>query len=147
MFYTHWELGQLQRLTFGINSTQGVFHEEIKQTLADIPNVKNIYDDISIARHNQAENDLVLCQILQYPADCGITLNLPKWVFNKPRINFFGIIFSQNGLAPATEKIQALLQATQPQSVAEVRSFLDMIKLSLHFIPASLPSQPRCENS
>ena len=36
MFYTHWELGQLQRLTFGINSTQGVFHEEIKQTLVDI---------------------------------------------------------------------------------------------------------------
>ena len=76
MFYTHWELGQLQRLTFGINSTQGVFLEEIKQTLADIPNVKNIYGDISITRHNQAENDLVLCQILQYPADCEITLNL-----------------------------------------------------------------------
>lgn len=46
---------------------------------------------------------------------------------NKPRINFFGVIFSHKGLVPAPKNIQVLLRAPQPQSVAEPCSFLDMV--------------------
>ena len=55
-------------------------------------------------------------------------------VLAKPRINFFVVIFSHKGLARAPEKIQALLQAPQPQSIAGIRSFLGMTNFSLHFL-------------
>jgi len=130
-FYTYRGLRRSRHLTFGINSAAEVFHEEIRQTLTDIPNVNNIYDDILISGetqeehdlalcHTQEEHDLALCHTLQRLADCRLTLNLNKCVFDKPQINFFGVIFSHQGLAPSPEKIQALLKAPdhnrQPKS-------------------------------
>ena len=128
----HQRLHRSGRVTFDIKSTRKVFHEELRQTLPDIPNVDNIYDNILISGHNQAEHDLAQCQVLQRLANCRLTLKLPKCVFDKPRINFFGVISSHEGLAPAPEKSQALLQAPKPQSVAKVRSCLSMA--NLHFI-------------
>ena len=134
-FYTHQGLRRSRRLTFGINSAAEVFHEEIHQTLADIPNVKNIYDDIIVYGATSTEHNLALCQVLQRLEDCGLTLNKDKCVFDQPKINFFGVIFSSDGLSPAPDKIKALKEATLPQTAAEVRSFLGMANFSSYFIP------------
>ena len=134
-FYTHRGLRRSRRLAMGINSATEVFHEEIHQTLSDIPNVCNIYDDIIVYGATAAQHNLALAQALQRLQDCGLTLNKEKCVFDKPRIQFFGVIFSKDGLSPAPEKVTALQQATPPTNAAEVRSFLGMANFSSYFIP------------
>jgi len=65
-FYTHRGLHRSKRLTFGINSAAEVFHEEeMHQTLADIPNVTNIYDNILVFSAREEEHNITLCQTLQ----------------------------------------------------------------------------------
>ena len=63
-------------LIFGINTAAEVFHEEIHQTLADIPSARNIYDDILIYGKTEREHNLALIRVLQHLQDCGLTLNL-----------------------------------------------------------------------
>ena len=133
-FYTHKGLRRAKRLMFGINSASEIFNEEIKQTISDIENALNIYDDIVVCGRNKAEHDLALCLVFQRLRDCGLTVNLKKCVFNKPKIEFFGIIFSEKGTSPSQEKIEALKKMKRPESAAEVRSFLGMANFSCHFI-------------
>ena len=47
-FYSHKRLRRAKRLMFGINSASEIFNEEIKQTISDIENALNIYDDIVV---------------------------------------------------------------------------------------------------
>ena len=44
------------------------------------------------------------------------------------------MIFSKEGVTPAPDKIQALMDMEQPTSASEIRSFLGMANFSCHFI-------------
>ena len=133
-FYTHRGLRRFKRLNFGTNSAAELFHQEICQTLVDITNADNIYDDIIIYGRSKREHDIALEQTLQRFQDCGLTLNLSKCKFDQPEIEFFGMKFSTERMSPTLEKVEALLQVPPPTSVAEVRSFLGMANYSASFI-------------
>ena len=134
-FYTHQGLRRFKRLNFGTNSAAEIFNEEIRQTLVDIENVENTYDDIIVFGKSQKEHDRALMQVLQRLDDCGLTLGMSKCSFNKPEIKFFGMTFSSAGMSPSPDKVQALHDAQSPASAAEVHSFLGMANFSAHFIP------------
>ena len=87
-FYMHRGLRQSCRLTFGINAAAEVFHEEIHQTLADIPSVRDMYDDILIYGKTERKHNLALIRVLQRLQDFGLTLNLQKCIFSIPQIEF-----------------------------------------------------------
>ena len=111
-------------MNFGTNSAADLFYQEISQTLVDISNADNIYDDIIYGR-NKREHDLALEQTLQGLQDCGLTLNLLKCKFDQLEIEFFGM---------KHEKVEALLQVPPPTSVAEVRLLSGMANYSANFI-------------
>lgn len=73
--------------------------------IADIPGAKNISDDIVVYGKNQSEHDQALDQTLQRLHQSGLTVNPQKCEFNKPSIEFFGHIFSKDGIAPAPNKV------------------------------------------
>ena len=83
---------------------------------------------------NQNEHDAALDQTLRRLHESGLTINLTKCEFNKPSIEFFGNIFSADGLAPAPEKVEALQDAAEPRNTTELGSFLGMARCSARFI-------------
>ena len=133
-FYTHRGLQQSRRLTFGINAAAEVFHEEIHQTLTDIPSVRDIYDDILIYGKTDREHNLALLRVLQHLQNCGLTLNLQKCIFSIPQIEFFRVIFSTWGVAPTQDQTTALLNATRPTTTTETKPILSMVNFSAYFI-------------
>ena len=64
-FYTHGGLRHFKRLNLCTNSAAELFHQEISQTLVDIINADNIYDDIIIYGRSEREHDLALKQTSQ----------------------------------------------------------------------------------
>ena len=111
-----------------------IFHDEISRTLSGINNVTNIYDDILIYAKTQKEHDIALLKTLQRLSDWNLTLIPKKCIYNKSHIQFFGVIFSKEGVTPAPDKIEALIDMEQPTSASEIRSFLRMANFSCHFI-------------
>jgi hypothetical protein len=67
--------------------------------------------------------------------ESGLTLKRSKCEFGKTSmIMFFGLVFSDQGISPDPEKVEALQHLSATSNQAELRSFLGMAKYSSQFI-------------
>ena len=67
--------------------------------------------------------------------DKHLTVNPRKCEFNKPTLEFYGYIFSPDGIAPDPKKVDAMQSAPPPETPHAVRSFLGMTNYCARFIP------------
>ena len=58
-----------------------------------------------------------------------------KCKFLKQNLEFFGMIFSTEGVGPDPKKISAFVNTATPSTVSEVRSLIGMANYSSQFIP------------
>ena len=134
-FSTHAGLYRYKRLSFGINSAAETFQHTIQTVIADVKGAKNASDDIIVFGKDREEHDKNLHSLLATLHKAGLTVNASKCEFGKTEIEFYGFIFSKDGLKPDPRKVAALNKAEQPQNVTELRSFLGMAQYSARFIP------------
>ena len=134
-FVTHKGLFRYKRLMFGITSAPEKYQQVIQQVLQDCSGTANISDDIIIYGPNTAEHDKRLEKVLTRLRDRGLTLNKEKCVFHMPKLTFIGLVLSRQGTGPTEEKVKAVNEACEPQSVSEVKSFLGLVNFNARFIP------------
>ena len=133
-FTTHLGLRRYKRLSFGISSAAEVFQNAICQSLHGIPGVKNLSDDIIVYGASQTAHDDALRAVFAKLKERGLTLNRNKCEFNKQRLEFFGFIFSADGISADPRKVAAIHQASEPKDPAEIRSLLGMANYCSRFI-------------
>ena len=95
----------------------------------------NIYDDILVYGLTQADHDKSLRQLLNRLRELGLTGNLDKCIFNVSVIDFYGMRFSEHGMEPDPNKLEAIRVAVPPKTVLDLKSFLGMTNYSSNFIP------------
>ena len=140
-FSTHNGLWRYKRLDFGISSASEVFQNVIANVIDGIDGALNMSDDIFIFGKGQTdqeamvEHDKHLKQVLQRLQENGLAANLPKCEFRKPKMEFYGMVFSKDGIEPDPKKVDALIKMTPPTSVGEVQSLLGMTNFLARFIP------------
>ena len=64
----------------------------------------------------------------------GLTLNAEKSQINMDRLTFIGMVLSRNGISCTEEKVRAVVEAREPTTASEVRSFLGLVNYSGRFI-------------
>ena len=133
-FCTHIVLFRYKRLIFGINAAAEKFQILIASAISDIPNVKNISDDVVIYGVTVQEHDQAVHAVLTRFQELNLTLRKDKCQFYLPRIEFFGMVFSAQGMSPDPAKVEAIKQADPPTSVSDVRSLLGMTNYVSRFI-------------
>ncbi|TKS65153.1 Retrovirus-related Pol polyprotein from transposon 17.6 [Collichthys lucidus] len=133
-FTTHLGLRRYKRLSFGISSAAEVFQNAICQTLQGLSGVKNLSDDIIVYGASQTEHDNNLQALFQRLSESGLTLNRAKCEFNKSRLEFFGFIFSAQGVSADPKKVAAVQHAADPQNPGEIKSLLGMANYCSRFI-------------
>ena len=126
---------RFKRLIFGANSAAEELQHALHMVLADIDGTLNIADDILIYAKDTLQHDQILSKVFARLAEKGVTLNLAKCIFDQPNLEFYGYIFSQNGMQPSESKIKALKDAARPENAKAVRSFLGMTNYLKRFIP------------
>ena len=134
-FSTHVGLFRAKRLSFGISSASEIFQDAVAHTLSGLTNSINISDDIIVFGSSKAEHDRAVRQTCQRLVQNGLTANLEKCKFGLDKINFFGMIFSADGMSPDPVKVRDLQNLKPPTNLSEVRSLLGMINYSSRFIP------------
>lgn len=133
-FSTPWGNYRPQRLVFGAKSSQDVFDEAMFRIFGDIPHCLNQRDDILLGGRDQTEHNEVLETVLKRARDRGITFNREKCQFGKEEIEFFGHVFTKDGLRPSPDKVRAIKESGVPESKEAVRSFLGMAGYLDNFI-------------
>ncbi|CAB3999011.1 Retrovirus-related Pol poly [Paramuricea clavata] len=134
-FATHNGIYRFKRLNYGTNSAAEIFQHTLQQVLQGIKGVRNIADDILIFGSTYEEHNTSLEECLQRLEANGLTLNLGKCLFLKQNLDFFGLVFSKDGVSPDPKQISALANSTTPTTPSEVRSLLGMANFSAQFMP------------
>ena len=134
-FATHTGLYRYKRLLFGVCSASEQYQHEISTVLAGITGAENISDDIVVHGADQESHDRSLHAVLERLQVCGLTLNPEKCQYNMNRIVFMGMLLSDKGIGPTSERVKAVTGAREPQTTAELRCFLGLVSYSSCFIP------------
>ena len=129
-FITPKGLYRYKRLMFRISSVPEKYQQVIQQTLQGIEGVHNISDDIIVHSATHGQHDKHLQRVMM----CGLTLNLEKCQFSMSQLTFMGHVLSSRGVGVAAGKVKAVVEAREPESVSEVRSFLGLGNYSGRFI-------------
>lgn len=134
-FMTHKGLYRYKRLLFGVSCAPEMYNKVLQQTLSGLQGVSSIYDDIVVHGETTEQHSERLAKLMQRLQEHGLTLNWDKCQFNMTHIDFMGIVLSSHGIGMAETKVEAVLNATEPKSASEVKSFLGMVNFSARFIP------------
>ena len=134
-FCTPWGNYRPKRLIFGAKAAQDLFDEKMYQVFGDIPGCLNQRDDILIGGRNWMEHNRTLSDVLQRAKDFGITFNKEKCQFGREEIEFYGYLFTKEGLKPTLEKTRAVENCQPPKTKSAVKSFLGMTGYLSKFIP------------
>ena len=129
-------LYRYKRLLFGVNSAPEMHQRIIQQLLQDIPNCRNIADDIIIHTDSVDSHKKVLTQVLTRLRETNLTLNKDKCEFFKTELKFMGHRLSKDGIKIDESKVRAVRDAKAPQNPSEVLSFLGLVTFCAKFIPS-----------
>ena len=126
MFATHKALRRYRKLNCGTCSACEIFQHTIHEQIRDIPNVLNISDDVIAFGTTQAEHDHTLRAVFLCFSDKGLTLDREKCEYNQDQLNFFGFVFSGDGISHDPLKVEAIKHAPPPSTDKDVRSFIGL---------------------
>lgn len=120
-------LYQMNRLPYGIASSPAIFQRIMDQILQGLPKVVCYLDDILITGSTEAEHWENVEQVLQRLQDRGIRVNRDKCSFSQPSVTYLGHKIDSEGLHPVPEKVEAIVNASAPKNVTELRAFLALL--------------------
>ena len=123
------------RLTMGAKPASGELNKVLTPLFNDLSAVHIIHDDLVIATATEEEHEDAIISVMKIIEDANLTLNPNKCLFKRDSIPFWGMIITGDGVRPDPEKVQALREASRPESKAELMSFLCTLQASSEFIP------------
>ena len=118
---THQGLYQHNRLLFGVPSAPGIFQRTMQTLLQAIPEVVVYLDDILITGRNKQEHLSSLGKVLTKLKEAGLRLNKDKCRFMQSEVVYLGHVITKTGLHPDKGRIQAIMAASRPQNVTELK--------------------------
>ena len=91
-----------------------------------LKDTKPLLDSIFILGDTQLEHDQILKACLSTLEQDGITYSPDKCQFNRKSMEFFVIKFTCEGMATTEEMFKALMEAENPTTKSELRSYLGL---------------------
>ena len=122
-------------LTMGLKPAQGELNAALTALFAHIQDVHVIHDDVVVVTDTVEEHLRAIRLLLEAISKAGLTLNPKKCTFLAKEINFWGMIFGEQGVRPNPEKVDDLQFLTPPQDKQQLISFLCMMQSNSDFIP------------
>ncbi|XP_064622514.1 uncharacterized protein K02A2.6-like [Lineus longissimus] len=129
------------RLPFGLKVSSEIFQRKLAEALSGLDGVFTIADDITVAgcgaSRDEAlkDNDRKLQRLYARCDERHIVLNNDKKEVGKTEIQFHGHRFTDEGVKPDKQKIEAITQMPAPTDIAGVKRLCGMIQYMSRFLP------------
>ena len=128
-------LFEFLRMPFGLRNAAKTFQRFIDQVLHGLHFCYAYLDDLLIASHNAEEHATHLRLVLQRLSDHGIVINPGKCEFGVPTLQFLGHQVDDTGVRPLDDKVKAIREFPQPNSLRKLREFLGLVNFYHRFLP------------
>ena len=123
------------RMQFGLRMSQDILQFKIDETYRDCQGAIDIADDVTVYGKNEKEHDLHQHETMERTRKAGIKLNDEKCVIKTKKCNFFGMLYTPDGVKPSPDKVRAIENLESPKDKGELHTFLGMITYMSSFIP------------
>ncbi|GFX25654.1 retrovirus-related Pol polyprotein from transposon 17.6 [Trichonephila clavipes] len=90
---------------------------------------------------NAEEHRSHLRTIFQRLSSYGLKLNISKCVFGVTELIFLGHLITPDGIKPLPDKVQAVFDYKQPETVGSLRKFLGLLNFYRRFLPKAAEQQ------
>ena len=111
------------------------FRRTMESLLQGIPNVVVYLDDILITGSTEELHLETLGEVLRRIQEAGLKLKREKCVFMAPSVVYLGYRIDAQSLHPMPEKVKAVMDAPQPTTVTELKSYLGILNYYCKFLP------------
>ena len=100
-----------------------------------MPGSYKLHDDIVVYGVSKEDHDANLVNLLNVAQIEGLVLNSKKLELKRPRVSFFGVEYSADGMHPCPKKIQGITEMTPPTDKQQLSSFIGMVTYMGNFVP------------
>ncbi|GFS86417.1 retrovirus-related Pol polyprotein from transposon 297 [Trichonephila clavipes] len=138
---TPWGLYEYTHLCFGLVNAPQTFMRFMHEVLKGLPFCFVYLDDILCYSENAEEHRSHLRTIFQRLSSYGLKLNISKCVFGVTELIFLGHLITPDGIKPLPDKVQAVLDYKQPETVGSLRKFLGLLNFYRRFLPKAAEQQ------
>ncbi|GFW68687.1 retrovirus-related Pol polyprotein from transposon 17.6 [Trichonephila clavipes] len=137
----HGGLYEYIHLCFGLVNAPQTFMRFMHEVLRGLPFCFVYLDDILCYSENAEEHRSHLRTIFQRLSSYGLKLNISKCVFGVTELIFLGHLITPDGIKPLPDKVQAVLDYKQPETVGSLRKFLGLLNFYRRFLPKAAEQQ------
>ena len=130
-------LWECVRCGFGLKTVPSAFANYVGGSIMGVKNkgMRNWLDDIIIPTRTFEEQLKLLRETFDCLRQSKLLVNLPKSEFCFSVVEWLGMIIDRFGIRPASSKIEAITQLSQPSTVEEARVLLGMASYLRKFVP------------
>jgi len=127
-FETHRGIYRFKRLPMGSSVSMELMQQAIRtHVIAGLLGVRGIADNLIVWGPNRKQHDENLRALLVRLRALGMTVGLDSLnQLGKEELSFFGLKISAAGITVGDDKADALLNAANPGTPSELRSFLGL---------------------
>lgn len=135
---------QFRKPPFGLNISSAAVIRGFNSILPEKlrKRITTYVDDVLIAEESWEGHNDVLEELLGVFVSSGVTVNLRKSEFGRPRVNFLGHIITGDGILPDPCKLDAIRGFPTPTTKKQVRSVLGLINFYKRFVSLDTLATP-----
>lgn len=124
------------RLPFGLCVSQDIFQKYMDDVLHKAGNgIIGIADDFVVYGKTVAEHNDALHRLMTAAREYGLVFRYEKCEILKDSIEFYGLIWSSEGMKPDVKKCDDIRSRPAPRNRSELQSFLGLVQYLSPFIP------------
>ena len=136
-FITHEGHYEWLFMPFGLKNAPATFQKAIQAILGSIlyKGAINYLDDIIIYTETLEQHADLLNDVLNRLKEHGVRLKESKCSFAQSEVAYLGHTISYNAVKPSPEKLKAILDFPEPNSIRSLRQFLGICQWFRRFVP------------
>lgn len=138
---TPFGLYEFTKMNFGLRNAAQSFQRFINNIMKNMKNTFCYLDDILVASESETDHINDLDEVFKRLNKYGVTINTSKCAFGKTELTFLGYNVTCDGIKPDEEKVKAISEYPQPNTIEELRRFLGLINFYRTSIPRAAETQ------
>ena len=119
---------EYQRIPMGLCNSPDIFQEKMNELFQGLDYVRAYIDDLLVLSKGTFQDHLQkVDRVLSTLESAGLKVNAKKSFFARSELEYLGYWISRTGIQPLKEKVQAIMNISEPKTRRELRSFLGVI--------------------
>ncbi|GFX86039.1 retrovirus-related Pol polyprotein from transposon opus [Trichonephila clavipes] len=128
-------------MSFGLRNAPSTFQRFITEVLYGLDFVFPYLDDVLVASSTEQEHSEHLKMLFERFQQYGFRINVSKSVMGAAQVEYLGFLITAECSRPLPEKVQAIINYKLPETIHDLRTFLDMINFYRRYLKDAAKTQ------